>query len=162
MPVPRSGEAPEGIKIIVVNRRARHDYHILEKFEAGIALRGTEVKSIRAGKVNLGDAYAQVDGGEIFLLQMHVSPYEQGNQFNHEPLRKRKLLMHRRQILKLRQLTQEKGLTLIPLSLYFKGPHLKVEIGVAKGKRYHDRREDLAKRDAEREMERARRGDRDK
>ncbi len=95
-------------------------------------------------------------------MQMHVSPYEQGNRNNHDPLRKRKLLMHRRQIFKLRQLTHEKGLTLIPLSLYFKGRHLKVEIGVAKGKRYHDRREDLAKRDAEREMERARRGDRDR
>jgi SsrA-binding protein len=162
MPVARSGEAPEGIQIVAVNRRARHDYHILEKFEAGIVLRGTEVKSVRAAKVNLSDAYAQVDGNEIFLLQLHISPYEQGNRNNHDPLRKRKLLMHSRQIFKLRQQTHEKGLTLVPLALYFKGRHLKVELGLAKGKRYHDRREDLAKRDAEREMERARRGVRDR
>jgi SsrA-binding protein len=160
MPVTSPGAAPEAIKVVVMNRRARFDYFILDKVEAGIALRGTEVKSIRNGKVNLGDAYAQIENGEAWLLQMHVSPYEQGNRFNHDPLRRRKLLMHRRQILKLKQATQEKGLTLIPLSLYFKGSHLKVELGLAKGKRHHDRREDVARRDAEREMQRARRGDR--
>lgn len=160
MPAQSPGTGPEAIKSIVVNRRARHDYFILDKIEAGIALRGTEVKSIRNGKVNLGDAYAQIEDGEAWLLQMHVSPYEQGNRFNHDPLRKRKLLLHRRQILKLKQATQEKGLTLIPLSLYFKGSHLKVELGLAKGKRHHDRREDVARRDAEREIQRARRGDR--
>jgi SsrA-binding protein len=160
MPVPSSGAAPEAIKTVVVNRRARFDYFILDKVEAGIALRGTEVKSIRNGKVNLGDAYAQIEDGEAWLLQMHVSPYEQGNRNNHDPLRRRKLLMHRRQILKLKQATQEKGLTLIPLALYFKGSHLKVELGLAKGKRHHDRREDVARRDAEREIQRARRGDR--
>ncbi len=160
MPVPSSGAAPEAIKSVVVNRRARFDYFILDKVEAGIALRGTEVKSIRNGKVNLGDAYAQIEDGEAWLLQMHVSPYEQGNRNNHDPLRRRKLLMHRRQILKLKQATQEKGLTLIPLALYFKGSHLKVELGLAKGKRHHDRREDVARRDAEREIQRARRGDR--
>jgi SsrA-binding protein len=160
MPVPSSGAAPDAIKTVVVNRRARFDYFILDKVEAGIALRGTEVKSIRNGKVNLGDAYAQIEDGEAWLLQMHVSPYEQGNRNNHDPLRRRKLLMHRRQILKLKQATQEKGLTLIPLALYFKGSHLKVELGLAKGKRHHDRREDVARRDAEREIQRARRGDR--
>lgn len=160
MPAQSPGTDPEAIKTIVVNRRARHDYFILDKIEAGIALRGTEVKSIRNGKVNLGDAYAQIEDGEAWLVQMHVSPYEQGNRFNHDPLRKRKLLLHRRQILKLKQATQEKGLTLIPLSLYFKGSHLKVELGLAKGKRHHDRREDVARRDAEREIQRARRGDR--
>jgi SsrA-binding protein len=160
MPAQSSGASSEEIKSVVVNRRARYDYFILEKVEAGIALRGTEVKSIRNGKVNLGDAYAQIEDGEAWLLQMHISPYEQGNRFNHDPLRRRKLLLHRRQILKLKQATQEKGLTLIPLALYFKGSHLKVELGVAKGKRHHDRREDVARRDAEREIQRARRGDR--
>jgi SsrA-binding protein len=160
MPSPKSGATatPDGIKTIVVNRRARHDYTILEKIEAGIVLRGPEVKSIRAGKVNLGDAYAQVEGLELWLVQMHISPYEQANRENHDPLRRRKLLLHRRQIIRLRQKIEEKGLTLIVLSLYFKARNLKVELGVAKGKRHHDRREDLAKRDAEREMDRARRG----
>lgn len=148
------------VKLVVQNRRARHDYIILERLEAGIALKGTEVKSVREGKVQLGDAYAAVENGEVFLLQMHISPYEQGNRFNHDPLRRRKLLLHARQIHKLRAQTQEKGLTLVPLALYFKGRHLKVELGVAKGKKTHDRREDLAKRDAQREMDRARRGDR--
>jgi SsrA-binding protein len=108
----------------------------------------------------LNEAYAQVMDREVFLLQMHISPYEQGNRFNHDPLRKRKLLLHRRQILDLKQKTEAKGLTLVPLSLYFKGGRLKVEIGVARGKRAHDKREDIAKRDAEREMARARRGER--
>lgn len=157
---PKSGGPAEGTRPVVVNRRARHDYMIVETLEAGISLVGTEVKSIRAGKVNLGDAYAVVENGELWLMQMHVSPYEQGNRFNHEPLRKRKLLVHKRQMLRLKQKTQERGLTLIPLSLYFKGRHLKVELALAKGKRSHDRREDMAKRDAEREMERARRGSR--
>jgi SsrA-binding protein len=129
--------------------------------EAGIELRGTEVKSIRGRKVSLAEAYGQVIEGEVYLLQMHVSPYEQGNRFNHDPLRPRKLLLHRRQIQRLKQQTQEKGLTLIPLALYFRGSHLKVEIGLARGKRTHDRRTDLARRDAEREMDRARRGERD-
>ncbi|MDM7915040.1 MAG: SsrA-binding protein SmpB [Candidatus Eisenbacteria bacterium] len=161
MPSPRSAPAGEDKKTVAVNRKARHEYHVLDTIEAGIALRGTEVKSVRAGKVNLGDAYAQVEHGEVFLLQMHISPYEQGNRFNHDPLRPRKLLLHTRQILKIQQQTQEKGLTVIPLSLYFKGRHLKVELGLVRGKRLHDRREDLAKRDAEREMQRARRGERD-
>jgi len=161
MPSPKARATPDGTQAILVNRRARHNYQILETFEAGIALRGTEVKSIRARKVSLAEAYAQVTDGEVLLLQMHVSPYEQGNRFNHDPLRPRKLLLHRRQIYRLKQQTQEKGLTLIPLALYFRGRHLKVEIGLARGKRTHDRRRDLAQRDAEREMERARRGERD-
>jgi SsrA-binding protein len=161
MPSSKDRVDSDGVTTIVVNRRARHDYQILETIEAGIALRGTEVKSIRARKVSLAEAYGQVIDGEVYLIQMHISPYEQGNRFNHDPLRRRKLLLHRRQIARLRQKTQEKGLTLIPLSLYFKGRHLKVEIGVARGKRSRDHREDLAKRDAKREIERAQRGERD-
>ena len=161
MPSPKAGATPEGTQAVAVNRRARHNYQILETVEAGIALRGTEVKSIRARKVSLAEAYAQVIDGEIYLLQMHVSPYEQGNRFNHDPLRPRKLLLRRRQIHRLKQQTLEKGLTLVPLALYFRGRHLKVEIGLARGKRTHDRRSDLARRDAEREMERARSGERD-
>lgn len=162
MSSPKARDGSDGITTIVVNRRARHDYQILETIEAGIALMGTEVKSVRARKVSLGEAYGQVIDGEVYLLQMHISPYEQGNRFNHEPLRRRKLLLHRRQIARLRQKTQEKGLTLVPLSLYFKGRNLKVEIGIARGKRTHDHREDLAKKDAKREIERARRGERDR
>jgi len=161
MPSPKSGAAlPDGVKIVVVNRRARHDYTILEKIEAGIVLRGPEVKSIRGGKINLGDAYAQVEGVELWLVQMHISPYEQAHRENTDPLRRRKLLLHRRQVIRLKQRIEEKGLTLIPLALYFKGRHLKVELGLGKGKRQHDRREDMAKRDAQREMDRARRGER--
>ena len=158
MPSPK-GEAPsDGIQQILANRRARHDYQILERIEAGISLRGTEVKSIRARKVSIAEAYAQVIDGDVYLLQMHVAPYEQGNRFNHDPLRPRRLLLHRREIHRLRQKTEEKGLTLVPLSLYFKRGRLKVEIGLVRGKRASDRRQDLAKKDAEREMERARRG----
>ncbi len=161
MPSPKSGaQAADEIKMVVVNRRARHDYTILEKIEAGIVLKGPEVKSVRGGKVNLGDAYAQVEGNELWLIQMHISPYEQANRENVDPRRRRKLLVHRRQILRLRQRIEEKGLTLVPLSLYFKGRRLKIELGIARGKRLHDRREDMAKRDAEREMDRARRGGR--
>jgi len=159
MPSPQGGTAKEEQRPLAVNRRARHDYHIIETIEAGIALLGSEIKSVRAGKVNMGDAYAEVVNGEMWLSQMHISPYEQANRMNHDPLRRRKLLLHRRQILKIGQRAQEKGFTLIPLSLYMKGRHLKVELAVARGKRQHDRRDDLAKRDAEREMARARRGD---
>lgn len=158
MPSPKGGSPSDGTRPILVNRRARHDYQILDTVEAGIALRGTEVKSIRARKVSITEAYAQVIEGDVYLLQMHIAPYEQGNRYNHEPLRPRRLLLHRREIQRLRQKTEEKGLTLVPLRLYFKGRHLKVEIGLARGKRAHDRRQDLAKKDAEREMERARRG----
>jgi len=160
MPSPKAAAGGEETKTILVNRRARHDYQILERIEAGIALRGTEVKSIRARKVSLAEAYAQVVDWEVYIVQMHIAPYEQGNRNNHDPIRRRKLLLHRRQIAKLKQQTEEKGLTLVPLSLYFRGRHLKIEIGLARGKRSHDRRQDVAKRDAERQMARARRGDR--
>ena len=147
--------ASTDIQRIVQNRKARHLYHVLETMEAGLVLTGTEVKSLRAGKANLVDSYAMVDRGEVWLMNLHISPYEQGNIFNHEPKRKRKLLMHRRDIRRLIGKTQEKGLTLIPLSLYFKKGWAKVELALAKGKKLHDKREDVAKRDADREMARA-------
>ena len=143
------------IERIAQNRKARHLYHILETIEAGLVLTGTEVKSLRTGKANLLDAYAMVDRGEVWLMNLHISPYEKGNQFNHEPKRKRKLLLHRRDIRRLIGKTREKGLTLIPLSLYFKQGWAKVELALAKGKKLHDKREDVAKRDADREMARA-------
>ncbi|MCZ7555592.1 MAG: SsrA-binding protein SmpB [Bacteroidia bacterium] len=142
------------VKGIMVNRRARHEYHVLETLEVGIVLKGTEVKSIRAGKVNLQDSYATVEAGELFLYNMHVSPFEKGNIFNHDPVRVRKLLAKRREILKLAQKTNEKGLTLIPLQLYFVGRHLKVELGVCKGKKLYDKRESLKSRDVQRDLER--------
>jgi SsrA-binding protein len=138
----------------MVNRRARHEYHVLEALEVGIVLKGTEVKSIRAGKVNLQDSYAVVEHGELFLYNMHVNPFEKGNIFNHDPVRVRKLLAKRKEIFKLAQKTNEKGLTLIPLQLYFLGRHLKVEIGVCKGKKLYDKRESLKARDIQRDMER--------
>ena len=143
-----------GIKIAAENRKARHDYHIHETYEAGIALTGTEVKSLRAGKANLKDAYARIDNAEIMLHNMHISPYEQGNRFNHEPLRTRKLLMHRYEINKLIGKTKEKGYTLVPLKLYFTRGRVKVELGLASGKHTYDKRQDLAARDAKRDMER--------
>lgn len=147
--------ASSDIQRIVQNRKARHLYHILETIEAGLVLTGTEVKSLRAGKANLVDSYAMVDRGEVWLMNLHISPYEQGNQFNHEPKRKRKLLLHRRDIRRLIGKTREKGLTLIPISLYFKKGWAKVELALARGKKLHDKREDVAKRDADREMARA-------
>ncbi len=144
----------ETVKVIMVNRRARHEYHVQETLEVGIVLKGTEVKSIRAGKVNLQDSYAVVEHGELFLYNMHVNPFEKGNIFNHDPVRVRKLLAKRREIFKLAQKTNEKGLTLIPLQLYFLGRHLKVEIGVCKGKKLYDKRESLKSRDIQRDMER--------
>lgn len=143
------------IKIISVNRKARHEYSIIESFEAGIALTGTEVKSLRAGKANLQDSYARVENAELFLYNMHISPYEQGNRFNKDPKRTRKLLMHKREIMRLFGQTREKGLALIPLKLYFKNGRAKVELALAKGKKLYDRREDIASRDARREIERA-------
>ncbi|MCR4431840.1 MAG: SsrA-binding protein SmpB [Tepidanaerobacteraceae bacterium] len=141
---------------LVTNRKARHDYHILETYEAGIALSGTEVKSLRAGKGNLKDSYAGVEKGELLLYNMHISPYEKGNIFNKDPLRTRKLLMHRREINRLFGLVKEKGVTLIPLRVYLNERGLvKVELAVAKGKTLYDRREDIKRKDAEREMEKA-------
>ena len=143
-----------GIKIAAENRKARHDYHIHETFEAGIALTGTEVKSLRAGKANLKDSYARIDNGELMLHNMHISPYEQGNRFNHEPLRTRKLLMHRYEINKLVGQTREKGYTLTPLKLYFSRGKVKVELALTTGKKNYDKRHDMAEKDAKREIDR--------
>ena len=142
-------------KIITVNRKARHDYFVEETYECGIALAGTEVKSLRAGTVNLKDSYCSIKDGEIFVVGMHVSPYEQGNIFNRDPLRQRKLLMHKREIMKLFGYVKRDGYSLIPLSLYFKGSRVKLELGLCKGKKLHDKRDDAARRDASREMDRA-------
>ncbi len=144
----------EGRKIITVNRKARHDYFVDETYEAGIALFGTEVKSLRAGQVNLKDSWCEVRAGELFLTGAHISPYEKGNIFNREPERDRKLLMHRREIMKLHGLIGQKGYTLVPLSLYFKGSHVKVEVGLCRGKKLYDKRDAEAKRQADRTMER--------
>ena len=141
--------------VIAQNRKAWHDYFVEEKYEAGIALHGTEVKSIRGGGVNLKDSYCSFEGGEMFVVGMHISPYEQGNIFNREPLRDKKLLMHRREIMKLQGLVQQKGYTLVPLSLYFSGSHVKVEVGLCRGKKLYDKREDMHAHDAKRDMERA-------
>ena len=140
---------------LVRNRKARFNYHIMDTWEAGIVLVGTEVKSIRDRKVNFTDAYARVDNGELWLIGMHVSPYERGTHFNHDPERKRKLLMHSREIERIRKNIEEQGLTLVPLSLYLKNGKVKVEIGLAKGKQLHDKRQDSSERDAKREMDRA-------
>ena len=149
------GKANEAIKIATENRKARHDYHIHEAFETGMVLTGTEVKSLRAGKANLKDSYASIREGEVYLYNMHISPYEEGNQFNHEPLRPRKLLMHKSEIVKLFSQTREKGFTLVPLKIYFKHGMAKLELGLASGKKNYDKRQDLAKRDAKREVDRA-------
>lgn len=144
-----------GIKIIAENRKARHDYHIHETYEAGIALTGTEVKSLRAGKANLKDSYAQFDKKcELYLYHLHISPYEQGNIFNHDPLRNRKLLMHRYELNKLLGKIKEKGFTLVPLKLYFKRGKVKLSLGLATGKKLHDKRQDMIEKDAKREVER--------
>ena len=138
-----------------VNRRAFHDYFIDEKFECGMVLTGTEVKSIREGRCNLREGYVRIDGNEAWLENVHISPYEQGNLMNHEPLRPRKLLLHRKQIASLIGKVRQKGYTLIPLRVYFSRNHAKVEIGLCRGKRQYDKREAIAERDAKREIERA-------
>jgi len=148
-------EKGTGIKIVSENRKARHDYHIHETYETGIVLTGTEVKSLRAGKANLKDSYARIENGEVMLHNMHISPYEQGNRYNHEPLRTRKLLMHKAEILKLFGKTREKGYALIPLKLYFTRGKAKLELGLATGKKLYDKRQDIAERDAKRELDRA-------
>lgn len=145
----------EHIKIACENRKARHDYFIHETFEAGLELKGTEVKSLRVGKANLRDSYAQIVNGEIFIEHMHISPYEQGNIFNHDPLRRRKLLMHKKEILKLFGKTREKGFTLIPLKIYFKKGRAKMELALASGKHNYDKRAALAEKSAKRDIERA-------
>jgi SsrA-binding protein len=146
---------PPGRKLIVENRRARHDYAISERVEAGIALTGTEVKSLREGGGNLRDAYAQLRGGEVFLVGANIAPYKQGNIANHEPLRDRKLLLHRREIEKLGSQVAERGMTLVPLSMYFSDGRVKLELGLGRGKERADRRHALAERDAKRQIERA-------
>lgn len=147
-----------GIKLIAQNKKAFHDYHIEETVEAGIVLTGTEVKSLRAGRANLRDSYAAMEKGELFLIGAHVSPYEQGNIFNHDPLRSRKLLLHARELRRLYGKVQVAGYTLVPTKLYFKDGRVKVEIGLAKGKTTYDKRQTLAKKEAQREMERAFKG----
>ncbi len=141
-------------KTVAENRRARHEFEVLDVFEAGIVLAGTEVKSIRQGRANLADSFARVEEGELWLYNCHISPYDHGNRFNHEPLRKRKLLMHSKDIYKLKSQMQEKGLTIVPLKLYFKGNWAKVDIALARGKQLYDKREDIAKRDSKRQIER--------
>ena len=145
----------ESIKTISVNKKARHDYFVVESFETGIELVGTEVKSIRKGGVNLKDCWCSLPGGELFVKQMHTSPYEQGNIFNKDPLRERKLLMHKKEINRLYGLMKQQGYTLIPLSLYLKGSRVKLQLGLCKGKKLYDKREDAARRDASREIDRA-------
>jgi SsrA-binding protein len=145
----------QGHKVIARNRRARHDYHLEDVYEAGLVLTGTEVKSLRAGRASLTDGYGQVSGGEVWLLGVHIPQYVQGTWTNHEPRRPRKLLLHRKEIDVLTRKTAERGLTLIPLSLYFRDGKAKVELALARGKRTYDKRHDLARRDAAREVDRA-------
>ena len=142
----------DNIKSIAVNKKARHDFFVLESFEAGIELFGTEVKSLRRGGVNLKDSYCHIYKGEIFASGVHISPYEQGNIFNKDPLREKKLLMHKKEINRLFGQVSQKGLTLVPLSLYFKGSRVKMEIGLCQGKKLYDKRESLQKKQAEREI----------
>ena len=144
------------IKVIANNRKARHDFHIHDEFEAGIALVGTEVKSIRGGRVSFKDAYADIKNGEVFLKQLHISPYPHTYFGNHEPLRSRKLLLHKYEIRRLTGKIKEKGFTLVPLQIYFKNGKIKVKIALAKGKKFYDKREDIKKRDMKRDMERER------
>ena len=143
------------LKTISENRQARHEYFVIDSFEAGIELVGTEVKSIRNGGVNLKDSWCSIDNGELFVKGMHISPYEKGNIFNKDPFRVRRLLMHRKEINSLFGKVKQEGLTLIPLSLYFKDSRVKIQIGLCKGKKLHDKREDIAKRDDKREIERS-------
>lgn len=145
----------EGIKIVAQNRKARHDYFVEESLEAGLALHGTEVKSLRQGKCNLKDCFALVKDGEVFVHGMHISPYEQGNRFNRDPLRPKKLLMHKGEIRKLDSLVARQGYTLVPLEIYLKEGRMKLQLGLCKGKHLHDKRDDMAKKDATREIQRA-------
>ncbi len=143
------------VKVIANNKKAYHDYFVEEKMEAGISLAGTEVKSVRQGRVNLKDSYCSVKGGELFLLGAHISPYEKGNIFNKDPLRERKLLLHRKEIDRLFGKAKQDGYSIIPLQVYLKGPYVKVELGLCKGKKLYDKRESAAKQSAKREMERS-------
>lgn len=145
----------ENTKTIATNKKAFHEYFVIESFEAGISLIGTEVKSIRQGGVNLKEAWCNIENGEMLLKQMHISPYDHGNIFNRDPKRDRKLLMHKREIMRLFGLVKQQGLTLVPLSLYFKGSNVKVQVGLCRGKQLHDKRADAAKKDANRAIDRA-------
>ena len=145
----------KGTKTIAENRKARHDYFVLETYEAGIELFGTEVKSIRQGRVNLKDSWCSIDKGEIFVNGMHISPYEQGNIFNRDPMRVRKLLMHKKEITRLYGIVKQTGYSLIPISLYFKDSRVKVQVGLCKGKKLYDKREAAAEKSARRDMDRA-------
>ena len=151
----KMAEKKSASRVIAQNKKAWHDYFVDEKYEAGIALFGTEVKSIRQGAVNLKDSYCHFDKGELYAVGMHISPYEKGNIFNREPLRDKKLLMHKKEIMKLHGLVSQKGYTLIPLQVYLKNSRVKIEIGLCRGKKLYDKREDMARYDAKRDMERA-------
>lgn len=145
--------AKESIKLIANNKKAYHDYFILETFQAGISLTGTEVKSMRAGRCNLKDSFIKVENGEAIIKQMHISPYEQGNIFNHDPMADRRLLLHKYEINKLMGAVTRDGLTIVPLKVYFKGSLVKIDIGIAKGKKLYDKRQDIAKKDQQREAQ---------
>ena len=144
----------ENFKLIANNKKARHDYFLEETYEAGVSLHGTEVKSIRMGKCSIKEAFVRIENGEVSVYGMHISPYEKGNIFNKDPLRPKKLLMHKKEILKLQQKTAEKGYTLIPAEVYLKGSLVKVQVALAKGKKLYDKRQDIAKKDQRRESER--------
>ena len=147
--------AKESTKTIAQNKKAHHDYFVIESFETGIELCGTEVKSLREGRVNLKDAWCTIDDGELWVKGMHISPYEQGNIFNSDPMRVRRLLMHKREIMRLYGTVKQEGYSLIPLSLYFKGSRVKLQLGLCKGKKLYDKREDMAQKAAKRDIERA-------
>ena len=148
----KTSGAGESVKVAATNRKARHEYHLLETVQAGLVLQGTEVKSLRQGHANLQDSFASIENGEMYLRDCHISPYEQGNRANHEPLRPRKLLLHKREIFRLFGKVQAKGFTLIPLKIYFVRGKAKVDIALARGKKLYDKREDIKKRDMERDM----------
>lgn len=150
----------EGIKIVATNRKARHEYHIEDTLEAGLVLRGTEVKSLRDGRLNLTDSFCTIAKGEMVVQGLHISPYSHGNQFNHEPMRSRKLLLHRKEIERWRKATEQKGYTIVPLKVYFKNGFAKMEIGLARGKKQYDKRADIAERETQRKLDRVMRGDR--
>ncbi len=151
----------QGVKMLAQNKKARHDYFIEDSLECGVALTGTEVKSVRNGQLNLKDCYAQVKDGELYVVGMHISPYAQGNIYNHEPFRTRKLLAHKREILRMGAKQQQDGMSLVPLAVYLKNGRVKVEVGVAKGKKLYDKRASIKERDADRDMERRLKGVRD-
>ncbi len=151
---PSKDEKPDSVRVISDNKRARHEYEVLEVIECGIALLGTEVKSMRQGLANLQDAHARIEDGEMWLYSCYISPYDHGNRNNHEPDRKRRMLLHKDEIRKVKSKTQEKGLTLIPLKLYFKNNRVKVALGVCRGKKLHDKRETISKRDTQRQLDR--------